>query len=289
MKRKQTLYGSFILLESLIWGLGNPIIKNTASMIPTFTGIAMRFFLALFLFLLFFGRRIWKNRKVFCMPCLVVCFFTATSFTLGNFALRLTKATTAGFLMGIAVIFTPFLERLFLKKPIHWKILPLVAVVCIGMYLLCCGNGEFSFGLGELVAVFCSFSFALMLTFSEKYIENLDIDPIALSAMQCSFSGVFALVLALIFDGVYDFSRLNAFGIFSVAYLGICSTFMACILQNKAMRHIPATLASLAFSVEPVFTALFSYFMLGETLSGLGFLGGAIVIVGVMGASIQHQ
>ncbi len=289
MKRKQAVYAGFILLESLIWGLGNPVIKSTASMIPTFTGITLRFFLALLLFLLFFGRRIWKNRKIFCMPSLVVCFFTATSFTLGNFALRLTEATTAGFLMGIAVIFTPFLERIFLKKPIPWKILPLVLVVCAGMYLLCCGNGHFVFGFGEMLAVLCSFSFAMMLTFSEKYIDDLDIDPIALSAMQCAFSGAFALVLALIFDGVYDFSRMNIFGVFSVAYLGVCSTFMACILQNKAMRYIPATLASLAFSTEPVFTALFSYFMLGETLSGLGFLGGAIVIAGVMGASIQRK
>lgn len=286
MKHK-AFYGSFILLECVLWGLGNPVIKIAGQAMPPFTSIALRFLLALCVFLLGFGKRVLRNlRGIRILPMLSVCIFTALAFTLGSFALMLTDAVIAGFLMGIAVLFTPFLEPLLLKTRFKWKILPLIAVVCIGMYLLC-GGGSFRFGLGEVLAVLCSLSFAVMLTLSEKYIG--DMDNITLSTMQCAVASLLAVACALAFEGVYDFRQMTWTGAGAVAYLALGSTCAAYILQNKAMRHIPATFASLAFCTEPVFTAVFSYFLLGETLGPTGLLGAGIILAGVMAASVVKE
>ncbi len=286
-RNRQALYGGFILLECVLWGLGNPVIKIGAASIPPFTGIALRFLLAFAVFVLFFGRRVWRNRGILGAPCLLVCVSTALAFTLGTFALTLTSTTTAGFLMGISVLFTPFLEPILLKTRFNWRILPLVAVVCAGMYLLCGGDGAFTVGIGEVLAVLCSLAFALMLTLSEKYIAGMD--SIALSTMQCGVSGILALVLALVFEGVYDFRAMTLTSAGAAVYLALGSTCAAYILQNKAMRHIPATFASLAFCTEPIFTVLFSYLILGETLTTGAWIGGGIILAGVMTASVLKK
>lgn len=286
MNRK-IYYGGFILVECVLWGLGNPVIKLAAQSIPPFTAITLRFVLALCVFLLFFGRRVLQNlRAVSLAPLLAVCVFTALAFMLGSFALVLTDAVIAGFLMGIAVLFTPFLEPLLLRKRFNWRTLPLVAVVCVGMYLLC-GGGAFTFGLGETLAVLCSLSFAIMLTLSEKYIG--DMDTITLSAMQCLVAAVLSLACALLFEGVWDIRTITWQGGAAVVYLALGSTCAAYILQNRAMRHVPATFASLAFCTEPVFTAVFSYFLLGETLTPMGFVGAGIILCGLMLASVMKE
>jgi len=288
MKRKQLLYGGFILLECVLWGLGNPIIQLAGRIIPPFTSIALRFWLAFAALMLLFGRRVVRGlRGIRALPCLLVCVCTALAFTLGSFALMFTRATTAGFLLGIAVLFTPFLEPLLLKTRFQWRILPVVLVVLFGMYLLCGGEGALVFGLGEWLAVLCSFVFALMLALSEKYI--VDMDPIALSTAQCATAGVLSLAFALLLEGVYDVRTLPLSGIAAVVYLALFSTCLAYILQNKAMRHISATYAALAFSTEPLFTALFSYLLLGETLTVQGAIGAAIVLAGVMYASLMRR
>lgn len=282
--KRNTLYGGFILLECVLWGLGNPVLKLTGGIIPPFTLIAFRFIVAFAFFMIFFGKRVIANLKGVRWPqTLAVCLFTALAFSLGTFALMYTDAVIAGFLMGLAVLFTPFLEPLLLRKRFNWKIVPLVLIVCVGMYLLC-GGGAFSFGIGELLAILCSLAFAIMLTLSEKYVG--DMDTITLSTLQCGVAGILGIILALAFDGMYDFTQMTAEGAFGVLYLALGSTCLAYVLQNKAMRHIPATFASLAFCTEPVFTTLFSYLLLGERLQGMGFVGAGIILAGVMAASV---
>lgn len=287
MMKHRSLYGALILIECVLWGLGNPVIKIAGQLLPAFWAIALRFWLALLLYLLFFGRRVaGQLRYVRWLPTLSVCVFTALAFTLGSFALLLTDAVIAGFLMGIAALFTPFLEPLILKKRFNLRILPLIAIVCVGMYLLC-GGGTFTFGLGELLAVLCSLAFAVMLTLSEKYIG--DMDTITLSTMQCAVAAVLATGCAFAFDGAFDIRTITWAGAGAVAYLAVGSTFIAYILQNRAMQHISATYASLAFCTEPVFTAVFSYLLLGERLGLMGLIGAGIVLVGVMAASVMKE
>lgn len=287
MQRRKILYGSFILLECVLWGLGNPVIKIAGTAIPPFASIALRFSLAFVLYMALFGRRVLQNlRTIRWLPTLAVCFFTALAFTLGTFALLLTDAVIAGFLMGIAVLFTPFLSPLVLKTRFNWKVLPLIALVCVGMYLLC-GGGAFTFGAGELLAILCSLSFAVMLILSEKYIGGMD--TITLSTMQCAVAAVLGIACALVFERPYDFRQLTWTGAGAIAYLAVGSTFFAYILQNKAIQNISATFASLAFCTEPIFTALFSYLLLGEVLSPIGFVGAGVILLGVMAASVMKE
>ena len=45
----------------------------------------------------------------------------------------------------------------------------------------------------------------------------------------------------------------------------------------------------LLFALEPVFSAVFSYIFLHETLSGKGYMGAMLVMAGVVAASVVRE
>jgi len=273
-----------VLIICALWGLGNPVLKISTQTLSPFASVAFRFSVALLLFMFVSGKRIVKGVQLMpLLPCLAVSLCMALAFILGTFALMHSKATTAGFLMGIAVLFTPFLRPLLLRAPFQPKAAPAVAVSLAGMYLLCAGDGSFSFGAGEIFAILCSLSFALMLTLSEKHIGN--VDPIALAAMQCGVAALLGLMFAIFLDGGLHIPFTSE-ALLPVLYLAVGSTCVCCVLQNKAMRQLSATFASVAFCMEPVFTVLFSYILLGETLSWVGAAGALMIIASVVSASV---
>ena len=72
---------------------------------------------------------------------------------------------------------------------------------------------------------------------------------------------------------------------FGITILG--ATVAAYLLMSWAQRYTTATRAALIFATEPVFAGLASYFWLGERLSGRGWMGAGLVLMGVLLAELK--
>ena len=57
----------FIFLQSVLYGLGDPISKSAYEVLPVYSLLTARYGIALAFLLLVFGRRIWRGLKV-CSP-----------------------------------------------------------------------------------------------------------------------------------------------------------------------------------------------------------------------------
>ncbi|MFR5091406.1 MAG: EamA family transporter [Adlercreutzia equolifaciens] len=68
-------------------------------------------------------------------------------------------------------------------------------------------------------------------------------------------------------------------------FLALFSTCLAFFLQSLALDRLSSTTVSLLLTGEPVFTALFAYLFLGETLSAMGLLGAAVIVGTVVAAT----
>ena len=77
--------------------------------------------------------------------------------------------------------------------------------------------------------------------------------------------------------------RPVAWGI--IVFLALFSTCLAFFLQSLALDRLSSTTVSLLLTGEPVFTALFAYLFLGETLSAMGLLGAAVIVGTVVAAT----
>ncbi|GAB4581811.1 MAG: DMT family transporter [Anaerolineales bacterium] len=70
-----------------------------------------------------------------------------------------------------------------------------------------------------------------------------------------------------------------------VGYLGVVSTAVATALWTRAFAELEASVASLTFFAQPVVGVALSAVLLGEQLSGLFFIGGGLIGLGVWLAS----
>lgn len=285
-KRNNTaFYGSLILLQCLLWGVGNPVAKICLETLPPFLCMTIRYFIAFVLFLLFFYKKIRSQfRKEHIPNCVIVGLFTAASFIFSTFALKLTEATITGFLLSLSVVFTPVLSFFILHQKVGKKLGFIILLSVAGLYFLCGNGGSFSFGPGEICALLSALTGAGMLTYSSKHVS--DVGPVALSTAQSAVTAVVSLIFALIFEDFHSLAYVSAEGWWSVLYLAVACTCIAYSLQNIALSKVSATFVSLAFCTEPIFTVIASFFLLGECLSLTGFLGAALIVAGIVMASM---
>lgn len=282
---KNVLYGSFIVLECLLWGVGNTLIKIGYDIISPFCCLTLRFLLSFLVFVLLFFPRLVQHRKTI-LKCVPLSVMTAAGFLLSNLSLRYATATTAGLLMGLAVIFTPLLSRMVFGSRLEKRTMGCVVLVVIGMVLLCGIDGA-GFGIGEGMALLSAFATAVSLTFSVSFLRT--IDPIVLSTVQIGVTGFIALPFALLLEDVSQLRTVPMKGWLIIAYLVLGCTVAAYLMQNKALKHLSPVVASLILCMEPVLTVVAAYVILGERLSLIGYLGAVLIIGAVAGGSMPNK
>lgn len=270
-------YIMLIVIQGLIFGIGNPLVKFAYESITPIWVLAIRFTLATLLFLAFTGKtavpELKKTKVKVWLPtslCMALAYITC------NVGLSLTTATSVGFLMSLAVVFTPPLARIVLGRKIHRSFLPVLALAISGLYLLSMNGGQFRFGLGEFLALLCSFGMAGSLVWGEECLATLSAS--AVSLIQMAVTAAACVICALLLEPLPDLAAVELKAWAIIIYLVIFCSCICYALQNIALTQLPAALVSLTQCLEPIFTALFAFLILHERLSIIG-LSGAVLLI----------
>lgn len=278
-------YVSYIMLQSIVYGVGNPLTKIAYESITPFWLLTFRFSIALLIFLLFFGKRLISQLKTAKVSqylpaslCMALAYITC------NLALNFTSATNVGFLMSLPVIFAPLLAIIILKQKYDFRYLPLQIVVIVGLYLLCSNEGGITLNKGDILALITAIALSGSLVFGKKSLES--IDAVTISATQAGVTAFMSLICALVFD---DFSIVPniapvAWGV--IAYLALTCTCIAYLLQNSALTYLSSSTVSMLQCTQPILTAICSFIILGERMSIRGILGGLIIIGSILIANL---
>lgn len=116
-------YIIFILLQSFLYGLGNPLTKIAFASITPLWCLAFRFGLAFSLFAIFFATRLRKQLQVLsASQYLPAGLCMASAYISCNLALEGTTATNVGFIMSLSVIFAPLLSIISYSDLINFHI-----------------------------------------------------------------------------------------------------------------------------------------------------------------------
>ena len=83
-------------------------------------------------------------------------------------------------------------------------------------------------------------------------------------------------VLSTAFTDVEDVVTSHPF---ALVYLGGITTALANYIQTRGQRGIAAERASVIYAMDPVYGALFAYFLLDEHLGVYGYAGAALITV----------
>lgn len=274
-------YGSLALLAAFLWGLASVFIKVALESASPLAIMTLRFTIAAFCFLLIFHRRIWKNwADIQWGPCLLIGLFLGVMNLTVHYSLSLTSATTATFFFSIPAIFTPFVGYLLFRYPFRGSHFVIVAMVVVGLYLLCNTESGFHFGWGEFLGAVSSLTFAIAMVLQNQYLPKMD--NITVAAVQTIVIALLSWIVVLPAEGIGTFSGITGRSWGMLLYLGIFGAFLTSILQNVSIDHIDADYVSVILAMEPVFTAGIAFFVLKEVLTLPALCGAALIIAGVV-------
>lgn len=278
-------YVSYILLQSVVYGFGNPLTKVAYETITPFWLLTFRFSIALFIFFLFFRKRLTAQlRTAKFQQYLPASLCMALAYISCNLALNWTSATNVGFLMSLPVIFAPLLAIVILHQKYDFRYLPLQIIVTFGLYLLCCNGGGFTLNKGDFCALITAIALSGALVFGKKSLESLD--AVTISAMQTGVTAFISLICALVFDDFSVVLNITPAAWAVIVYLALTCTCLAYVLQNSALVHLSSGTVSMLQCTQPILTALCSFIILRETLSFRGISGGIIIIGSILAANL---
>lgn len=265
-----------LVFVAFVWGAGFLATDAALKSFPPFMTMAIRFSLsAAILFLCCYRRIIALHKKewkqgVFCGICLFLAFAFQT------FGLQSTTPGKNAFLTAVNVVFLPYITWICTKQqPSRPQIVS--SVLCIvGVGLLTLQTPVSGIRMGDGLSLLCALFFALHMFTLERY-QN--IDSISLTFVQFFVAGLLSIGATLRFDSHQ--MTITSSSLASMAFLILCSTLLAYLIQTKAQQYTKATTTSLILSNEAVFAILLSAILLKEQVSFPMMIGIGLILCAV--------
>lgn len=287
-----------LVLIAIIWGTTFTVVHETVATFPVFALVALRFACAAAVFVPTLAsraarQRTWLDRHGVKVGIVlgVLLFMGFATQTLG---LQYTSPARAGFITGLNVVLVPLLGLGFGQRPPQ-RALAGVALAVVGLAVLSWGcrlpwlgcaaadNVAQQQWLGDLLILVCAVAFAMHIVAVSRWANALPVVPV--NTMQLVVVAALAGMSALVFDRPIPQPTLAVWG--AALFLGLIATALVFALQLALQRHTTATHTALIFALEPVFAALFSWYWTGEALTPAVWLGGGLMLLGVIAAEIS--
>jgi len=212
--------------------------------------------------------------------------------SLWTFSVALNGAAVSTVLAYSSAAYTAVLGYWLLSESLGWVKMGVVLLSLIGCVLVSGAYDPSTWqvnGLGIIIGLLTGLAFASY-SLMGRSAANRSINP--WTAMLYGFGG--ATVFILIFNRLASFTNspqasLNLFwlgnawaGWLILALLAIGPTLAGFGLYTVSLGYLPASVANLIATLEPVLTAILAYFFLGEQLSGVQLAGSALIIASVV-------
>jgi len=276
-----------LLFVALVWGATFPVVKVALDYVPPFTFNTMRFFLSSALFVLISAPHarqfLWKLRASF-RDGFRIGFAVFLGYSLQTLGLKVTTATNAGFITSLYVVLTPVVSWLLYRTRIRAKDAFCTTLALLGMILLSVnGLSDVSAEVGDLLLLGCAFAFAAEISMISHHSRLRD--PDSLAFWQIVTVAVLSLPFSLK-EGAILHPVINGVVIFSLVITAVFATVIARILQNRLQSITMPADAAVIFSMEGVFSHVFSALTLGEVLSPLQYAGAFAIVLAVIISSL---
>jgi len=268
-----------LLCIAIIWGSTFIVVKQSIATTPVFSFLFMRFFLAGILLLLFCIPRLksFDRRVLVDGLALGLALFLAYAFQ--TFALTVTSASITAFITGLFVVFVPILSSLFLRKLPRPEALLGVVLATIGLALITL-QGRLVLSPGEFLALLCAFFIATHIISTDIFSRRDDFALLTL--VQINAVAFFSLIFSFFFDPCIIPEQFDKQLVFSLALNSIFATVVAFFVQTAMQKHTTPTKASIIFSMEPVSSLFFSYWLGGEFLTTRQYVGTVVILLAMV-------
>ncbi len=285
-----TQFGFLILLQSVLYGLMDALLKLVYRDVPVSFFLSVRFVLAVLIFLLLWHRTILEDlKKISLRHYLLPCACLAASTVACNMAVQLTDVSTVVFLKSLSCALTPVLLIVLFHQPGTRQDFLLCLFLTAGLSMLCTRNGLPVIGKGEILALLAAVLLALSLIYSARSLTY--VHATTLSFVQTLCAAAICLVMGAFQGGVSEqavTALMSGRNITILVYGILGCTIGGYLLQNIALPHLSARTTGILQGTYPVCAAIFAWGILGEHMSPMGLCGAGLILLCTMLSAGRH-
>lgn len=250
-----------------------------------------RFAMAYVLLLLFTFRRIfannWKDevQLALCGICSGTLYFI-----LENYALTMTSTGNVSLLSGISPVFTAVLMAVVYKVSLSRGVILGSAIALVGCALvilapsLALGQGFRINPAGDLLALASAMSWAIYSVAAKRLIPHYG--TLFLTRKMFFYGVLTALPLMLLQKEPFHLAELFSLAspayLLNMLFLVVFCSCMAYIFWNEAMKIIGAVATNNYIYAQPIVTMILAWFVFGEPVYPLGYVGCLLVVGGLV-------
>jgi len=260
-----------LVLACVAWGSSFPAIKIIVGSLELDPAAytALRSLLTLAVIAPFMLRR----RLHFSLPLLLVGLSYALGMYLQGLGTAYTTASNSAFITSLHMVFVYMYEAFKMRK-IVFRTLATIMLAAVGVYLLV--GGVEGVRIGDLIVLISSVFWASQVILVSRLSKNH-------SVVELLF---WQLLIATLLFTPSTVASLDTTAVLEampgLVYLALVPGLLAFSLQILGQRRVEAVEASIVYTLEPLFAAIFSNLILGETLDMIQAIGALLILASTL-------
>lgn len=222
---------------------------------------------------------------------LLMAFFEPFLYFMGeSFGLQYLSSTVAAVIIATIPLVAPLAALAFYGERITLRNIMGIMISFFGVTLVIyeVGVGLSASPIGvalQFTAVIAAVGYTVVLQKVSNRMNNLSI-----ILMQNIIGSIYFFPFWLIFEkNRFVSTPFNADAMLAIVYLAIFASTLAFIFFTYSVRHLGITKANMFTNTIPVFTAIFAWIILGDTLNVQKIAGIMVVISGLFMAQVRFK
>jgi drug/metabolite transporter (DMT)-like permease len=263
------IYTLLLVAVTAVWGWTFVVVQDAISVYGVIPFLAVRFALAGAALTPIYATKLTRRSLIVGGGIGVVL---AAAYLFQTTGLLFTTPTNSGLITGLFVVFAPLADRLLFGANVSRQVVLAVALSLLGMVLLA-GGGPEGANWGDLLTLLCAAALGLHIALLSRYAASYDAGALTLAQI---------LSIALLFVVVWPFFAPVSLPTpevwVALLVTGLLASAGAFLVQTTVQQHIPAARTAIILTMEPVFAALFGYWLAGDRLVAVQILGALMIL-----------
>ena len=238
-----------------------------------------RSIIIIFISLIFFSSQL-KNlkfiKKYELRDLLILGLVSAAAILILIIGQNITTAVNAGFLIRLTPLFVLPLAYILLKEKSSRNSIFFMFIMLTGTFLLITNGALIVPHFGDLLIIIVASIIAFQNVFAKKIMRSVSTEMVIFFRVCMS-----ALLIVMFVPFLLGYNSISALfsGLFYVVLTAILY-FLSVICQYRAIKLVGPFITTTFFLSGSLFSALFAYILLGETMSFIQWIGAAGILLG---------
>lgn len=262
------LYACLLVGVTAVWGWTFVVVGDAIDLYGVLPFLAVRFALAAVAMAPLARKAPPRTLAVGGLIGLVL----AAGYLFQTTGLLFTTPTNSGLITGLFVVFAPLADRLFFGARPSRQVLVAVALSLLGMVLLA-GGGPDGANWGDVLTLLCAGALGVHIALLSRYAPSHDAGGLAFAQI---------LVMALVFTiswPLFDHFTFPPREVWvPLLATGLLASAGAFWVQTFVQQRLPAARTAVILTMEPVFAALFGYWLAGDRLVAVQIFGASMIL-----------